>query len=73
MVKAEFEPTTWQAFWRAAVEGDAAANIAADLGVTKWAIYKAKARVTQRLREELDGLLTGWEDEAPLDTRSSEG
>ena len=40
-VKAEFEESTWAAFWRVAVEGDSATDIAADLGVTKWAVYKA--------------------------------
>lgn len=29
---------------------------AADLGVTVWAVYKARSRVLQRLRDELDGL-----------------
>lgn len=53
IVKAEFEATTWQAFWRSVVEGDAATDIAQDLGVTKWAVYKARTRVLARLREEL--------------------
>ncbi len=52
-VKLEFEDKTWKAFWRVAVEGDSVTDIAADLGVTKWAIYKAKARVVRRLRQEL--------------------
>ena len=56
-VKSEFEATTWQVFWRAAIEGDAATDIAADLGVTKWAVYKAKTRVLHRLRQEFGDLL----------------
>lgn len=56
LVQGEFDPRTWQAFWRAAVEGDKPADIAADLDVTVWAVYKARSRVLQRLREELDGL-----------------
>ena len=55
LVRADFEPHTWQAFWRAAVENHPARDIAADLGMTVDAVYQAKARVLRRLREELDG------------------
>ncbi|HVX09974.1 MAG TPA: sigma-70 family RNA polymerase sigma factor [Pirellulales bacterium] len=48
---------TWQAFWRAAVEGHAAADIAADLGMSINAVYVAKARLLGRLREEFGGLI----------------
>lgn len=51
----DFEPRTWQAFWRLAVENHPARDIAADLGMTVDAVYQAKARVLRRLREELDG------------------
>lgn len=57
LVKGEFEPRTWEAFWRATVEGQAPAEIAAELGVTPAAIRKAKSRVLHRLREELGELL----------------
>ncbi len=57
LVRAEFENRTWEAFWRAAVDGHAAADIAEDLGMTLHAVYKAKSRVLRRLRQELDGLL----------------
>lgn len=43
---------TWQAFWRTAVEGQAAADVAADLGISVNAVYVAKARLLARLREE---------------------
>jgi len=56
LVRGDFEERTWQAFWRAAVEGDAPADVAADLGISVWAVYKARARVLSRLRQELDGL-----------------
>ena len=48
---------TWKAFWRSAVEGDRPADVAADLGVSVWAVYKARSRVLQRVRTELEGLL----------------
>ena len=57
LVSGEFESRTWQAFWRATVEGDAPADVAADLGISVWAVYKARSRVLQKLREEFAGLM----------------
>lgn len=57
LVRGEFEPRTWEAFWRVAVEDHAPDVIAADLGVTPAAIRKAKSRVLRRLRQELGDLL----------------
>ena len=56
LVRDEFDPRTWTAFWRTTVEGDRPADVAADLHVSVWAVYKSRARVLQRLRSELDGL-----------------
>lgn len=53
----EFEPRTWQAFWRAAVEGHSPADIAADMGMSAVAVRKAKSRVLRRLREEAGDVL----------------
>ncbi len=52
-VRAEFEERTWNAFWRAAVEDDSTADIAADMGITANAVRQAKSRVLRRLRDEL--------------------
>jgi RNA polymerase sigma-70 factor (ECF subfamily) len=57
LVRAEFEPRTWEAFWRAAVEGQPPDLIAADLGVTAAAVRKAKSRVLLRLRQEVGDLI----------------
>ena len=57
LVRAEFEPRTWEAFWRSAVEGHDTSTIAADLGVTSAAIRKAKSRILHRLRQEVGDLL----------------
>jgi RNA polymerase sigma-70 factor (ECF subfamily) len=57
LVRSEFEERTWQAFWRAAVDGHAPADIAADLGVTPAAVRKAKSRVLHRLRKEVGDLI----------------
>ena len=57
LVRQEFEVSTWQAFWRAAVEGQSPAIIATEMGVTSAAVRKAKSRVLNRLREELGDLI----------------
>ncbi len=57
LVRAEFEERTWEAFWRAAIDGQPPAEIAADLGVTPAAVRKAKSRVLRRLKEEVGDLI----------------
>jgi RNA polymerase sigma-70 factor (ECF subfamily) len=56
-IRAEFEPKTWQAFWKTAVEGRAAGDVAADLAMSPGAVRVAKSRVLNRLREELGDLM----------------
>jgi RNA polymerase sigma-70 factor (ECF subfamily) len=53
LVRLEFEDRTWQAFWRATVEGQPPAAIAEDLGVTPAAVRQAKSRVLRRLKDVL--------------------
>jgi RNA polymerase sigma-70 factor (ECF subfamily) len=43
--------STWQAFWRTAVEGQPGKRVAADLGLTVAAVYHARGRVLARLKE----------------------
>ena len=57
LVRLEFEDRTWQAFWRVTVEGQAAADVAHDLGMSRNAVYIARSRVLQRLHEEFDDLI----------------
>jgi len=57
MLRGDFEPTTWQAFQRTALEGAAAADAAQELGLTTNAVFIAKSRVLARLRQEAAGLL----------------
>jgi RNA polymerase sigma-70 factor (ECF subfamily) len=57
LMQAEFETSTWKAFWEYLVEGRPAAEVARRLGITVNAVYLAKCRVLRRLREELAGLL----------------
>jgi RNA polymerase sigma-70 factor (ECF subfamily) len=53
LIQPEFAERTWQAFWRTAVEGQAASDVAAELSMSPGAVRVAKSRVLQRLREEL--------------------
>src|SRR5262245_60698842 len=57
MVRSQVEERTWQAFWRCAVEAQAVADVAHDLGMTPVAVRKAKSRVLHRLKEELGEVL----------------
>jgi len=56
LIRTEFEPLTQQAFWATTVEERPPAEVAAQLGITLNAVYKAKSRVLRRLREVLEGL-----------------
>ena len=58
-IRAEFEPRTWQAFWRIVVDGQSPAEVAATLGMSLPAVYQAKSRVLRRLRRELGSLGSG--------------
>jgi len=57
VMKAEFEENTWRACWECVVHGRAADEVAAELGLSRNAVYVAKCRVLRRLRQELHGLL----------------
>ncbi len=52
-----FDPKTWQAFWATVVESRDPDEVAKSIGVSRWTVYKARARILQRLRTELAGLL----------------
>ena len=53
LIETDFEEATWRAFWQTAVEGHAPQKVAEELGISVAAVYKAKSRVLQRLREDL--------------------
>jgi RNA polymerase sigma-70 factor (ECF subfamily) len=57
LLRGEFEQRTWQAFWRATVDGLSAPEVATELGMTASAVRMAKSRVLRRLREELGELV----------------
>ena len=56
-VQPAFDPATWEAFRRFAIEGRPAAQVAAELGLTVNAVTLAKSRILKRFREEAGDLL----------------
>jgi RNA polymerase sigma-70 factor (ECF subfamily) len=59
LIRPDFQPATWAAYRRFAVEGAGADVVAAELGLTRNAVVLAKARVLRRLREEAGAILDG--------------
>lgn len=57
LMQADFETPTWKACWAQVVEGQAAPDVAKELGLSLAAVYAAKSRVLRRLRQELHGML----------------
>lgn len=49
-VRGQFQEQSWQAFWMTAVEGHAAAAVAAQLEMTVGAVYVARCRILTRLK-----------------------
>jgi RNA polymerase sigma factor (sigma-70 family) len=52
-IENEFTHSTWQAFWRTAVQSRDVAAVAAELGLTAGAVYIARSRVLARLRRRV--------------------
>lgn len=53
IVKSDFTPATWQAFWQTAVEGQSGRDVAEQLEMTVAAVYLAKGRVMTRLKDQI--------------------
>ncbi|WP_459555418.1 RNA polymerase sigma factor [Lacunimicrobium album] len=58
VIKADYTPDVWQAFWQHAVEGKPASAVAKTLGINLWAVYTAKAKIIARLNEEFADLVS---------------
>ena len=57
LIHSEFKESTWRAFWRTAVDGQSARDVADELSISAGAVRVARSRVLHRLREELGDLL----------------
>ena len=53
LIHSGFQERTWRAFWRTAVDGQPAQEVADELGMSSGAVRVAKSRVLRRLREEM--------------------
>jgi len=53
LIRTEFEDRSWEAFRRLVLEGQRPADVAADLGMSRSAVYVIKSRILRRLREVL--------------------
>lgn len=61
-LKDRFEPATWQAFWRTAVENEPIEQVAQQLGLSRGAVYIARSRVMNQMRRAIESKLL--QDEA---------
>lgn len=56
IMREEFQPNTWKAFWATVVDEKPVADVAKELGMSVAAVYAARHRVKGRLEQELAGL-----------------
>ena len=56
LIRPEIEQRTWEAFWRLTVDQQSGREVADDLRMSLRAVYQAKYRVLQRLRQEMGDL-----------------
>ncbi len=57
-----FDPKTWRAFLRVALDGERADKVATELGMSLNAVFIAKSRVLKRLRQQAHKLVDGSSD-----------
>jgi len=57
LMRTDFQPATWRAFWEHVIVGRPATEVAREQGLTVKAVYLGKARVLRRQRQELRGLM----------------
>jgi RNA polymerase sigma factor (sigma-70 family) len=57
LTERHFAPATWKAFCRTALDGAPADEVSRELGISLNAVFIAKSRVLNRLRQESEGLV----------------
>ncbi|AMV22002.1 RNA polymerase sigma factor [Planctomyces sp. SH-PL14] len=57
IIEPDYPPDVWRAFWKHAVEGKPASQVAAELRINLWSVYTAKARIVSRIQEEFGDLI----------------
>ena len=53
-VRPRFQPASWQAFWRTAVDGARGTDVAKELEMTVAAVYLAKGRVMAAIKKQIE-------------------
>ena len=61
-IRSEFTATTWSMFWETSVEGRSVAETAALQGRSAGAVYVARCRVMQRIKEKVGDLTQAWDE-----------
>ncbi len=52
-IRPEFRESNWEAFWRTAVEGQGAIEVARELGISPGLVYVSRNRIMKRLRDKV--------------------
>jgi RNA polymerase sigma-70 factor (ECF subfamily) len=55
-VRRDFHEATWRAFWMTAIDGKSGKEVSRVLGMTTAAVYLAKRRVIERIRQQIEYL-----------------
>ncbi|MEM8710587.1 MAG: sigma-70 family RNA polymerase sigma factor [Planctomycetota bacterium] len=55
-VRPSYSEASWRSFWLTAIEGQAPADVARQLGVSVGSVYTAKCRIFARIRSVMDNL-----------------
>lgn len=61
-IKPEFQPATWAMFWESSVNAKPIAEVAKNHGRSTGAVYLARCRVMQRLKEKTGEVSQIWSD-----------
>jgi RNA polymerase sigma-70 factor (ECF subfamily) len=56
-VRPQVQESSWQAFWKTAVDGRTPSDVAAELNLSLGALYTAKSRVLTLIKKEIQNLL----------------
>jgi RNA polymerase sigma-70 factor (ECF subfamily) len=56
-IRAEFRPSTWEAFWQTCVLGRSIGEVAAELGMSAGNVYVCRSRIIARLKNKVGEVL----------------
>jgi len=60
-IRPEFSPMTWRLFWESVVLGRSVAEVARETGRSAGAIYMARFKILQRLKEMVQSVSQHWD------------